>query len=661
MNVSRRGIRAQAGELVDQLRLWLRVVRARARGLVDGLRRWFRDRGEYEELRRLLVQSQNPVPYDLYLARTTIYAGLGAAVGAGIGVMLAAMVAASDVPVVLTLPAIFADLADPLLDAALVLAGAALGGGSVAAVRLLGPAYRARIRGRQIDLALPHAVVFMHALSYGGANIVEVFEALADADDAYGEVAHEIEQVTRDVRLFGEEFKMAVNDLYTVTPSHNMRLFLDDLLGVIEAGGDVTMFLEERSRQALKRAESEQKDFLETLSVLSEIYTTMFVAAPLLLVVVLLVIGLTGGETLTALYVIVYLGLPAGILGFLVLLDALDATLEPSASIETSEGDDGGSESVDDERYATFARRRRRADVGRELRHLPAAIRRRPALTLGVTVPLVAIGLGASVVFGGADPGAVLAEPVSTTTVFVAVPLLVVMTPLALFHWLQRRRRGAILRQFPEKLTSLANSNEMGLTLTESIQRIGRQSRGELAREFHKVSNDITWNDDPGRALTSFANSLAIPQISQTVKLITESRASTGTLYKTLNIATTDAHARKNLRHQRIRQLSQHVAIIIIGFLVYLFVLLMLEYMYITPLVARAQALEGLAESGVPLGVTDLPVEEYRMLFYHSVLIQGVGNGLIAGKMTRNDAVAGLRYSIAFVVIAAVTFTVLVG
>lgn len=640
---------------------WLRRRPRPVASLVTALRRRIRRRDGYQELRRSLRQSHSSTPYDLYLARTVVYAALGAVAGVLPGFAVAALISAADVAVGVPAPAVVADHADALLDAGLIVAGAAVGAGSVAAYRVSVPVYRARHRASRIDLALPHALVFMHAMSYGGANILEVFERLAEADDAYGAAAEEIDVAVKNVQFVGDEFKMAVSDLYEVTPSHQMKLFLDDLLGVIRAGGDITLFLEDRSQRALERAESDQKDFLETLGVISEIYTTMFVAAPLLLIVVLLVIGVTGGETLATIYVIVYAGLPLGVVGFLVLLDALDATLQPAATLDVPARPGASEEPPDDERYEAVRRRRRREEITRTVLHFPAAVRQRPALTLLATLPVVALYLALAVAAGWADPFAMLDDPIPTTTTLVAIPMLLVLTPLAAFHWLHMRRREQLLGQFPEKLTSLANSNEMGLSLTKAIALVSRQSRGLLSREFRQVSNDIGWNADTGRALLQFANRLKVPQISQTMKLVTEARASSGQLYRTLNIAAHDAHIRKSLRDQRFREMAQHLSIIVIGFLVYLFVILLLEQAFLGPIVERTRAVESLPEAGVPVGFTGAPVEQYRMLFYHSALIMGVGNGVLAGKMTRNDAVSGLRFSAIFVAIAAVAFTVVVG
>jgi flagellar protein FlaJ len=44
-------------------------------------------------------------------------------------------------------------------------------------------------------------------------------------------------------------------------------------------------------------------------------------------------------------------------------------------------------------------------------------------------------------------------------------------------------------------------------------------------------------------------------------------------------------------------------------------------------------------------------------LFFHSALVQGLGVGLLAGKLANDDVLSGLKYSIALVALTLVVFT----
>jgi flagellar protein FlaJ len=66
-----------------------------------------------------------------------------------------------------------------------------------------------------------------------------------------------------------------------------------------------------------------QKEYLELLSLLAEVYVTGFVAGPLFLIVILVVMGMISGASLTPLYLIGYVLIPFLSTIFIVILDVV--------------------------------------------------------------------------------------------------------------------------------------------------------------------------------------------------------------------------------------------------------------------------------------------------------------------------------------------------
>ncbi|MDY6775996.1 MAG: type II secretion system F family protein [Halobacteria archaeon] len=307
------------------------------------------------------------VPYDVYLARLTVLSVgmglLGAVFGSVLSLSLARLGVLQSLSLNITLPpgvASFINAYDVYLQGLVITATTTLVGilGTAGGLYYL-PKYRARKRGIEIDITLPHAIVFMYALSHGGTSVVNAMKELSEADDAYGEVAKEFDMVVRETEEFGSNLTTAVQNVNSITPSDNMRTFLDDLVGVMEAGGNMTEFLRGSSERYLRRAEDEQEDFLETLSVISEIYATVFIAAPLLFIIILLVLSLIGGSTLRVVFAMVYIGIPIGVVMFAVLLDMLNVTFEGSTQLKLSEDEVEVPESLKgDPRYKKYSRRK---------------------------------------------------------------------------------------------------------------------------------------------------------------------------------------------------------------------------------------------------------------------------------------------------------------
>jgi flagellar protein FlaJ len=150
------------------------------------------------------------------------------------------------------------------------------------------------------------------------------------------------------------------------------------------------------------------------------------------------------------------------------------------------------------------------------------------------------------------------------------------------------------------------------------------------------------------------------------MKLIAKGNHSSSDLSEIISIAAEDTRNRSQLEQKRRSEMGAYTAIVMIGFLVYLSVIVLLDTSYLQPIsqltTEAAAGLEGQAAGGGAAGVInvgEVPVEIYRTVFFHSALVQGIGSGLLAGKLAENDMLAGLKYSIGLVVITLVVFLII--
>jgi flagellar protein FlaJ len=518
-------------------------------------------------------------------------------------------------------------------------------------------------RRRSIALNLPYAIAFMYALSSGGMTFDEICRRLSDNEAVYGEAANEFDIVVREIDLFGNDLLQALNNLRQLTPSDDLRRFLDDLLGVLESGGDLESFLEEETEAYLDSALEEQESFIETLGGLSEVFVVGFVAAPLFLIVVLMVVSFLGANTVGLIAALVYLVFPLSMGGFLLVVDLLSRPYEePTASLSIDEGRRIHTETVaDDPRFPAYQRTKRETGLRAFLADPFRAIRRRPSLSLVITIPFGGAVAGSAIQAGvvSLSVSGLLATPLWATLWLIVGPLVAVTAPLMVLHERERRRTQTITERFPDVLNILASANQMGVDIVDAFELVTRWASGTLADELEKVRNDIAWNHDLTRALLDFADRLNVPQLSRTMTLIAEGSQSSGDLAGLLEIAATDTRARAKLARARRREVGSYVAIVVVGFLVYLLVIIMVSASYLDP-IAEVAATSGTDSVEGPVTLGAVPVETYRLLFLHSALIQGFGSGLIAGKLAENDILSGLKYGLGLVALTVVAFFLVV-
>jgi flagellar protein FlaJ len=639
------------------------------------VRMYFKSRSErYSGLRMYLNQARISVPYDVYLTRAFYYSVGSALIGAVTGLMLTYVLWASGTLHSLTSPvsfsgfvASFAETYSTSIQGTLLTVSLALTFGlSIWAYFYYYPRLKADQRRRNINVMLPHGIVFMYALKYGGLSIMDAMRELSKSDDVYEEVAREFDMLVRDMDEFGTPLPIALRNARNLTPSESMRRFFDDLLSTIDSGGNTTKFLYNEGERYYEEAKDEQESFIQSLGILGEIYTTLFIAAPLLLIIILLVMSFIGAETLTAIAVVTYVGIPLGIISFGLLLHTTSKpysweqakTLEKRWDEEEEKKD--LSENVrNDPRYRVYRRTKVLKSVGAFVENPLNYVHRRPALSLLVSVPAALVAL---MVLSGSEAYSfsnLSTEPVRTTTVLVVVPVLVAVAPLSVFHEAEKARIRKTVSRFPMKLNAIANANDMGMSLRDSFEHVSKRGSAEINEEFMRVSNDISWKSDTSQALVDCANRLRIPQISRSMNLISEASKTTGDLNRILEVAARDTSKEYRMKKLRAQEMSGYIAVIVISFLVYLSVILMLDRFYLVPLYEAIPAPDPGAPSTDIGSLTEVPIETYRTLFFHSSLILAFGNGLLAGKMGENDLIAGLKYGIGFSLVTVAAFWVI--
>ena len=101
-------------------------------------------------------------------------------------------------------------------------------------------------------MLLPDAISFIYPLSVCGLNQLEILEATARADDTYGEVAKEFQSIVRETEYVGTDYRNAIREQAMVTPSEELSQFLSDMLSIVNSGGSMEGFLDDKKEKHLR-------------------------------------------------------------------------------------------------------------------------------------------------------------------------------------------------------------------------------------------------------------------------------------------------------------------------------------------------------------------------------------------------------------------------
>ena len=112
------------------------------------------------------------------------------------------------------------------------------------------------------------------------------------------------------------------------TGSERFREMIQGFISTIHSGGDLAVYLREKSMQYMRLKRISLKKYSDTLSMLAEAYVALLLTGPLMFIIMLTVMAMLGGGTLAMLSpellltLLTYLGIPIGAIVFLIILDA---------------------------------------------------------------------------------------------------------------------------------------------------------------------------------------------------------------------------------------------------------------------------------------------------------------------------------------------------
>ena len=577
--------------------------------------------------------------------------------------------------------------------------GFATGFGSLLSI----PYFRANSRQREINVLLADSIAFMYALSVGGLNQLEILQAMAQADDTYGEVSREFQVIVLETEYFDTDYRTAIRNQALQTPSEELSQFLTDMLSIVDSGGDMTSFLEDQKDKHIRTAKQEQKKVLDTLELFGEMYMTLSLF-PLLLIIILVIMSMMSpGSRMDMMLGTVYGLIPLTGLGFLVLTSTVtqdsigDGYLRPDR-------DDGQTYAEADEgilslglvesytgTYSVFNRIKSREGTYRVMEVLKAPhifFRDNPLMVLGLTVPITLVFYAVVVFFhlaplniaefvaptGTSVPDKIgFIEPgtrgqswelpaIVGTFMWVYVPIYLNLLPLSFFHEWNLRTRRSVIGNLSENLRKLSSANDTGMTLLESIRVVADTSSGRMADELEAMHAKVNYGTSLKNALREFNNRYHIPRLARTVKLIGEAQEASSQIQDVLSTAAQASENQDDIDRERKSRTRMQMVIIIMTYLTLLGVMALLKVKFLTVMgdLASQTAGSGAESAGDAPGgdLSSVNVDVLSVLFFHAVVLQALLSSFIAGYIREVSLMAGLKFAVTLPTIALITWYV---
>jgi flagellar protein FlaJ len=504
---------------------------------------------------------------------------------------------------------------------------------------ILYPEIAADLRGKKIDILLPHAVALMHALSRGSKDIMVSFEIISKNPKLFGEVSQEVEGALVEAKLLNSNIKAALKNCAAQSPSDTFKNFLDGLSTIIASGGDIAAFFLNKSEQFRIKAINENKAYMETLGLFSEVYVTGFAVGPLFIIVLLVILGLMGDMDYFLLRLMVYIFIPMGALIFIGLISSLSKGLN-SGFMEIETQADAG------DKYLRIQQARLSMKINDFIQDPFKKLVEVPERVLFFSVPMAILFI-LIITYNFYDRGNF--QEIKDIDKYIIFSVFIALIPYSLFVESHFYRIDQISKNFPEFLNRLVSLHDSGLTIGASLKRVGSTNLGILNEDINKMNIDLELRGNLTETFRNFGNRIKTLAVQRVVVLFENAVKMTGNIKDTLIIAAQDAQISRNMEVDRIMSTKMHIYVLYIAFFVFLYV----SWSLVTGFLPQLPDIpsENIPDMG-SIAFSGVDKQLFVRLFFHASVIEGFFSGLVAGQIANGDARLGIKHSIIMTAIA---------
>jgi flagellar protein FlaJ len=235
--------------------------------------------------------------------------------------------------------------------------------------------------------------------------------------------------------------------------------------------------------------------------------------------------------------------------------------------------------------------------------------------------------------------------------------LIISLFPAAGVEYLDLRWQRGIDKNIPRLLREIAESGRTGLTLTRAIEVSAERDYGPLTPELKRVLAQISWGSSLEEAMRNFATRARTKLAQRTATLITEVARSGGDTQEIMEQVNRHIGELQTIDRERYAQMRPYAVVAYVAFGVFLFTDIMLIQTFFTQIVdLQSKVLQTSGGAGLFGGAGKVDIGLLKTVLFHATIIQGIFGGLIAGKMSEAKMGAGLKHTVALLLITFLAF-----
>jgi len=266
----------------------------------------------------------------------------------------------------------------------------------------------------------------------------------------------------------------------------------------------------------------------------------------------------------------------------------------------------------------------------------------------------------------------------------------IIIVPQLISNYINYRNMKEIESRFPNFLRDLVESTRAGMPLHKAIIFSSHTDYGALTPDIKKMAHQLSWNVNIIKVLEQAKERLEKSEtLSRAFRILLETYNSGGSIDNTLNSLSSTMMTIQDTEKERKSTLSQYVIAMYVISLVFIGIIVGINWLMVPIFQAMATPSSGVSPIGgiianpcnsclyaVDVGCTPCGIYSgicsvfgsepssigcyYLALFFSISIIQSLMGGLVAGQIGEGSVVAGIKHSLILVSITIAAFLILV-
>ncbi len=233
----------------------------------------------------------------------------------------------------------------------------------------------------------------------------------------------------------------------------------------------------------------------------------------------------------------------------------------------------------------------------------------------------------------------------------VIIGLSVALAIPGIFDSMYTRRIKKIEERLPDFLRDLAEAGRFGMTLADAIVVASSGRYGALTDEIKRMAAKIQWGVPVNEALEDFTKRVNTPLINRMVAIIIKANEAGGNVADVLNMVAHSSRESQLMEKERAIEMSTYGFVLVTSFFVFLATIIILNTSFLPQMSkagkAVAASLAKTTMTNIPVSISYQSIPMIEFLFVISVIMHGVGDGIMMGILKDGKIKGGMFYGAA--------------